>query len=234
VVIEFPRCATCRVSIQPGLNVVFRPDGRVHHTECPTVVCQICSREVRPADPIRRDGEEMIHANCWIKRQRAQPVTVVAGRDGLRDLIRSRLAAGTLPLLAPTQVWGGEGNGAPCAACDKAIERSRWEVEFAGAVTVRFHVTCFSIWEQERVELQALERQREIGGGSSDLAWTLVFERRLAARAAWDRAAFDEMRIVTRELRRDSAALHARARAVRGAHHRLRTAQRAAAPAPTR
>jgi hypothetical protein len=197
------------------MNVVFRPDGRVHHAECPKVFCSVCSGEVRPAEPIRRDGEEMIHANCWIKRQRAQPA-VAGSNGGVRELIRSRLAEETLPRLTPTQVWGGEGNGAVCAACDKAIERSQWEVEFAGAVTVRFHITCFSIWEQERVKLPAPQQHREIGGGSSGSAWTLVFERRLAAHAASDRAAFDEMWIVTQELRRDTAALCATARAVRG------------------
>src|SRR5437762_1374560 len=209
-----PRCAVCRVTIQPGVNVVFRLDGRVHHAECPRVLCAFCSRDIRPADPIRREGEAMVHANCWVKRHRAHPVT--AGED-VRALIRSRLAAGTLPCLTPTMVWGGEGDGERCAACDKTIDRSQSEVEFAGTVTVHFHVVCFTIWEQERVK----QPQREINGGSGDSAWTLVFERRLAARASWDRVAFDEMRIVTQELRYSSAGLCARARATCRAHRRL-------------
>jgi len=67
---EFPRCATCRVSIEPGQNVVFRTDGRVTHVDCPEVLCPVCTRKIFPGDPIRRNGEEMLHGNCWVKRQR--------------------------------------------------------------------------------------------------------------------------------------------------------------------
>jgi ferredoxin len=68
---DFPRCATCRVQVQPGQNVVFRLDGRVAHAECPEVLCPVCTRRILPGDPIRRNGEEMLHGNCWIKRHRA-------------------------------------------------------------------------------------------------------------------------------------------------------------------
>ena len=68
---EFPRCAECRVSIEPGQSVVLRPDGRFHHVECPHVVCPLCGRDVHPREPIRRDGETQLHPNCWIKRYRA-------------------------------------------------------------------------------------------------------------------------------------------------------------------
>ena len=68
---EFPRCVVCRVVIEPGQNVVFRLDGRVAHVDCPEVVCPVCSRPISPGDPIRRNGVEMLHGNCWIKRHRA-------------------------------------------------------------------------------------------------------------------------------------------------------------------
>jgi len=71
---EFPRCVVCRTTVEPGQTVVFRPDGRVHHSECPTVQCLVCSREIRPGQPIRRDGGAMLHANCWVKRFRARTV----------------------------------------------------------------------------------------------------------------------------------------------------------------
>ena len=119
----FPRCAACRVTVEPGLNVVFRADGRVYHAACPKVFCPICSREIVPAQPIRRDGDTMMHANCWIKRFRAQRA------DSVVSLIRTKLADRTLPSVTPTAVWGGEGNGEVCAACDKAIQRTQWEVE---------------------------------------------------------------------------------------------------------
>ena len=84
---DFPRCAMCRVTIEPGQNVVFRTDGRVAHVECPEVICPVCTRKIFPGDPIRRNGEEMLHGNCWVKRHRAMaggcadsPWTVVFDR----------------------------------------------------------------------------------------------------------------------------------------------------------
>jgi hypothetical protein len=84
---EFPRCASCRVGIEPGQNVVFRSDGRVNHVDCPEVVCPVCTRKIFPGDPIRRNGEEMLHGNCWVKRYRAMaggaadlPWTVIVER----------------------------------------------------------------------------------------------------------------------------------------------------------
>jgi hypothetical protein len=68
---ELPRCAICRVVVEAGQRVIFRNDGRVQHTECPPVTCFVCSRQIRPHDPIRRDGTEIVHGNCWAKRLRA-------------------------------------------------------------------------------------------------------------------------------------------------------------------
>jgi hypothetical protein len=70
--VEFPRCVRCRVVVQAGLSVVFRPDGRVEHAACPDVFCPVCGRTISPGTPIRRDGDEMLHANCWVKRFRAK------------------------------------------------------------------------------------------------------------------------------------------------------------------
>jgi LIM domain len=66
-----PRCARCRVTIEPGHVVLFRIDGRVVHPACPDVRCAVCSRSISPDCPIRRDGEQLIHGNCWLKRFRA-------------------------------------------------------------------------------------------------------------------------------------------------------------------
>ena len=99
---EFPRCAMCRVSIEPGQNVVFRTDGRVTHVDCPEVVCPVCTRQIFPGDPIRRNGEEMLHGNCWVKRSRvmaggasASPWTVFERfrADDAEDLAEAKAAA---------------------------------------------------------------------------------------------------------------------------------------------
>jgi hypothetical protein len=73
VAAELPRCAICRVTVKPGENVIFRGDGRVHHAVCPEVVCPVCTRAIKPNDPIRRDGDLLVHGNCWLRRMRSMP-----------------------------------------------------------------------------------------------------------------------------------------------------------------
>jgi hypothetical protein len=34
------------------------------------VTCPVCSGVIDPGQPIRRDGEQLLHGNCWIKRFR--------------------------------------------------------------------------------------------------------------------------------------------------------------------
>jgi hypothetical protein len=72
---DLPRCARCRVTIQVSQNVVFREDGRVQHPECPPVRCPVCGREVLPGEPIRRQDEWLIHANCWVRQERSNSRT---------------------------------------------------------------------------------------------------------------------------------------------------------------
>jgi hypothetical protein len=67
---DLPRCAVCRLTIQAGDNVVFREDGRVHHSVCRPVSCPVCDGVVRPHDPIRRDGDLLVHGRCWARRYR--------------------------------------------------------------------------------------------------------------------------------------------------------------------
>ena len=97
---EFPRCASCRVGIEPGQNVVFRTDGRVTHVECPEVVCPVCDRHIGPGDPIRRNGDELLHGNCWVTRYRAMaggsglsPLTVFFDRDAMDEVDEVTLTA---------------------------------------------------------------------------------------------------------------------------------------------
>ena len=63
--VDFPRCAVCRLQIAPGIDVVFRVDGRVNHAQCPPALCRTCGMEVKPSTPIRYSGPGVIHATCW-------------------------------------------------------------------------------------------------------------------------------------------------------------------------
>ena len=70
---EFPRCAECRVVVEPGQNVVFRLDGRVAHSQCPPVSCPLCQKPIAPGHPIRRDRDDaLVHGNCWWNLARSQ------------------------------------------------------------------------------------------------------------------------------------------------------------------
>ena len=46
---EFPFCPICRVKITPGVNVMFRVDGRVEHVDCPPVACVDCGTRDEPS-----------------------------------------------------------------------------------------------------------------------------------------------------------------------------------------
>jgi len=70
---EFPRCAVCRITVIAGQQLVFRTDGRVEHAQCPPVTCPVCERDIRPHEPIRREGEHVVHGNCWARRAAALP-----------------------------------------------------------------------------------------------------------------------------------------------------------------
>src|SRR5215510_11565741 len=101
---ELPRCASCRVGVRPGEHFVFRPDGRAHHVVCPEVMCPVCERLINPTDPIRRDGEALLHGDCWMRRAQV----VVRGQDGAgarREAIAAKLVSGLLPSAAPTKTW---------------------------------------------------------------------------------------------------------------------------------
>jgi hypothetical protein len=71
----------------------------------------------------------------------------------ISNIIRSKIADGTLPLPqdAPGKVWAGYGNGRNCDACDEPITSEQRENELdVTDGTLRFHLTCFEVWQQGR------------------------------------------------------------------------------------
>ena len=70
----------------------------------------------------------------------------------VRPLIRARLDSGALQAATAAQTWAGPGVGKPCDACDSIIETddTEFEIVFHDARTVRFHLGCHLVWEEEQ------------------------------------------------------------------------------------
>src|SRR2546425_2449752 len=83
-------------------------------------------------------------------------------------LVLARIADGCLPNIEIRQVWAGWGGGRTCNGCEQPITTTEIEdeVELGGAVVLRLHRRCFTIW-QEALEKPA----REIRGGGGLRAW---------------------------------------------------------------
>ena len=69
----------------------------------------------------------------------------------VRRTIREKLGDGRLPQKTLAKVWGGDGNGEMCLACDTPVESSEFVMKGAGAdeTAVQFHVRCLYYWHSE-------------------------------------------------------------------------------------
>lgn len=70
----------------------------------------------------------------------------------LRQIIREKIIAGTLPGAPAVTVWAGMGNGRACSGCGEPIRAKDTEIELemsTGRQTIRLHRDCFTIWREE-------------------------------------------------------------------------------------
>jgi hypothetical protein len=82
-----------------------------------------------------------------------RPLGVVAVPTLVAEMIRNKLAVGTLPHDDPVRLRAGRGSGSPCAGCGEPILGT--EPEYAPQYNdprpvVRFHGRCYGIWDAER------------------------------------------------------------------------------------
>ena len=202
---------------------MFRTDGRVSHADCPPVMCSVCSRSIRPDEPIRRDGEQLVHGNCWVCRYRTQRRATegAAAYSDVAFVIRDRIAAGALPTPenGKDAVWAGHGSGRACDGCEKAIPSSEAECEAqAGGRALRFHRACLIAWQA-----QVRTAPPAIGGGSAASPWTVVFGTDIARRVSLDDAAYDELLLAGLEAKASCRQARERSVAERAASRRLRS-----------
>jgi hypothetical protein len=214
------------VHIEVGQNVVFRADGRVHHAECPPVQCVVCARSIRPDEPIRRDGDGLVHSSCWVRRYRLEQRT--NGLDGQPDvvsLIRARIAAGVLPSASPAgrKVSAGRGSGRSCDGCERPIPATSVECELEhDGRTLRFHRACLVAWQEEPARGPS-----GLSGGSAASPWTLIFDLGIARRARTAPALLAELLIAAAETRAMAVDVRARSAGARAVSTLLRGSTRA-------
>lgn len=72
----------------------------------------------------------------------------------LRQIIRRKLAAGTLPTDGIPRIWGGPGDNEVCGACEELITPVQFLMggisRAADNQGLQLHVKCFYIWDTER------------------------------------------------------------------------------------
>ena len=73
----------------------------------------------------------------------------------LREKARQAVEQRRLPNRPPDRLWGGPGVGAPCAVCDRPVEKAEmeFEIQFArdGGIpyfdVFHVHTRCYAVWE---------------------------------------------------------------------------------------
>ncbi len=68
--------------------------------------------------------------------------------EGLREQIRGKIRAGTLPKKYCRMTWFGPGRGGTCAACNQVITPDDIEVEcdLPDGGVLLFHRRCYDVW----------------------------------------------------------------------------------------
>ncbi len=97
---------------------------------------------------------------AWGRRV-LNPAWTISGssEEDVRGTVRERLASGDL-FPVPREVWAGHGSGHVCVVCGKPISSAEVENEIVGPTTVRAHVACYSIWQQESDALEPSRQSR--------------------------------------------------------------------------
>ena len=66
-------------------------------------------------------------------------------------LVKTKIAHGALPAIRAHNPSVYQGRGRRCDCCEQMIDQyeSQTDVDLGGAVTIHFHLRCFSIWQAE-------------------------------------------------------------------------------------
>lgn len=84
----------------------------------------------------------------------------MADRKELEGTIRTRIIERRLPRFGPHRLFGGQGDGKPCAACDRSITRreAQFDIELTAdprnTVELSMHRDCYDVWRNQSLMLQ--------------------------------------------------------------------------------
>ena len=72
----------------------------------------------------------------------------------LREQVRTRIASGALPQIAPARLFAGYGDNQTCDVCGRSISLAQilYEVELTQRAlrkTLYFHLACHAAWQLE-------------------------------------------------------------------------------------
>jgi len=101
------------------------------------------------AHAVIRLGAARVASNRTSLRERAERTSA----RNRRWIIREKLWDGRLPSDRPAIVYGGPGNGARCAGCEKLTSASQLVMAIPlvnGESSVYLHADCFQVWETLR------------------------------------------------------------------------------------
>jgi ribosomal protein L24E len=136
-------CSICGYRIEPGQTGVLDVEGRVHHLRCePPLTCAGCGAAIAASDPLRREGDELLHAHCE---------STAATDRRRRSILRIRIDAGALPRDCPPDASAGYSLGNVCSGCGDPIAAGTPEYAVEGRLSARLHMQCYNAWREESV-----------------------------------------------------------------------------------
>ena len=195
-------CSICGYRIEAGQTGVLDVGGGLHHLRCePPLTCAGCGSAIVASDAFRREGTELLHAQCE---------STSATDRRRRSVIRIRIEAGVLRRDCPPDASVGysHSGGSTCDACGETIAAGAPEYVTQPLARMRLHVLCYVAWREQSDRIRRapsilFERPVWTSPEISDLL--------LAAGAAAWRAAREAVQ-VSRRTRARSAELRGGAR----------------------
>lgn len=135
-------------------------------------VCIVCGRPISSVEIENEIVGPRAHLACysiwWQESDLLERSRQSRAPDYLADLcqiVRARLAAGSLFVLPDSKSWAGRGISDICAVCSKPIFAAEVSQELIGARRDHAHLMCYRAWRMESVTFsESGGRPRAVSG----------------------------------------------------------------------